>query len=259
MGNDEPPPYQVVASDLRRRLTEGEWEAGARLPSRAQLAQHYGVGANVMQRATERLIIEGLLEGRTGSGTYVAPPRERRRMIRFRHRERRGGSPFRADMYEIGSNGTWEASSEARVPAPENVARRLGIELGDPTVHTTYEFLADGKPAQLSLSWEPMAITSGTPILLPEMGPLAGKGVVERMRSIGVDIETWVEIPRPARATPQQAALLGLTAGDLVLTIERTYYAPDGRAVETADIIVSDRAWEVTYEFAVDPPADEAR
>ncbi|WP_316779731.1 GntR family transcriptional regulator [Streptomyces sasae] len=254
MGNDATPPHQVVANDLRRRLADGEWEVGARLPSRAHLAQHYGVGPNVLQKAMERLIVEGLLEGRTGSGTYVAPPRERLRMIRSRHREHRGGSPFRADMTEIGSNATWEASSQARTPAPENIARRLGISPGDPTVRTAYEFLADGKPAQLSVSWEPMAITGDTPILLPEMGPLAGKGVVERMRSIGVDIETWVELPRPARATPDQAAILGLTAGDLVLAIERTYYAGNGRAVETADIIVPDRSWEVAYEFAVDPP-----
>uniref|UniRef100_UPI003D73FCCC UTRA domain-containing protein n=1 Tax=Streptomyces sp. bgisy153 TaxID=3413793 RepID=UPI003D73FCCC len=71
---------------------------------------------------------------------------------------------------------------------------------------------------------------------------------------IGIAIETWLEIPRPARATPEQADLLGLNAGDLVLAIERTYYASDGRAVETADIVVPDRSWEVAYEFAVDPP-----
>jgi hypothetical protein len=67
-----------------------------------------------------------------------------------------------------------------------------------------------------------MAITGGTPILLPEMGPLPGKGVVERIRSIGVDIEAWVEVPRPARATPEQAALLGIGVGDLVQSLERT-------------------------------------
>ncbi|MCX5063723.1 GntR family transcriptional regulator [Streptomyces sp. NBC_00201] len=255
MGHDEPPQHQVVANDLRRRLVAGEWPVGTKLPSRAQLAQHYGVGSNVLQKAQERLIIEGLLEGRAGSGTYVANPRERRRMVRSRHRERRGGSPFRADMAELGRQGTWEAHSQARTPAPENIAQRLGIEPGDLCVHTSYEFLADHQPAQLSISWEPMAITGETPIVLPEMGPLAGKGVVERMRSVGVDIVTAVEVPRPGRATQEQANLLGVHLGDLVLIIERTYYDGDGRAVETADITVPDVRWEVAYEFGIEPPA----
>lgn len=84
------------------------------------------------------------------------------------------------------------------------------------------------------------------------MGPLAGKGVVERMRSIGVDIVTALEVPRPGRATQAQANLLGIGRGYLVLVIERTYYDGDGRAVETADITVPDARWEVAYEFAVD-------
>lgn len=254
MGHAEPPQHQVVANDLRRRLTNGEWAVGEKLPSRADLAQHYGVGTNVLQKAQERLIIEGLLEGRAGSGTYVSTPRERRRMVRSRHREQRGGSPFRADMEELGRTGTWEARSEARTPAPAGIAQRLGIDPGDPCVQTLYEFLADNQPAQLSVSWEPMAITGETPIVLPEMGPLAGRGVVERMRSIGVDITTAVEVPRPTRANQEQANLLGISLGDLVLVIERTYYDGDGRAVETADITVPDTRWEVAYEFGVDQP-----
>lgn len=118
------------------------------------------------------------------------------------NREHRRSSPIRADMAELGRTGIWEAHSEARTPAPHGIAQRLGIEPGDPCVRTSYEFLADARPAQLSVSWEPMAITGDTPVLLPEMGPLAGKGVVERMRSIGVDILTALEVPRPGRAGP---------------------------------------------------------
>ncbi|MEV2210816.1 GntR family transcriptional regulator [Streptomyces sp. NPDC050997] len=245
-------PYLEVADSLRARILGGEWEVGFRLPSRAQLAEEYGVGRNVTQRAMDRLIIEGLLEGRAGSGTYVRKPRERMRMVRSRHRERRGGSPFRADMKERGQAGTWESHSQARVPAPESIAERLAIKPGDLCVTTRYEFLADGRPVQLSESWEPMAITDGTPVVLPEMGPLAGTGVVERMHSIGVQVETAVEVPRPARATQAQANLLGISVGDLVIEIERTYYDTDGRPVETADIVVPDVRWEVAYEFGAD-------
>ncbi|NWF30662.1 GntR family transcriptional regulator [Streptomyces sp. PKU-EA00015] len=249
-------PYLQVADALRARIKAGEWAIGEKLPSRARFAEEYGVGQSVAQRAMERLIIEGLLEGRAGSGTYVRRPRERLRMVRSRHRERRGGSPFRADMKEQGRAGTWESRSLARTPAPEHIAERLAIEPGDLCVVTRYEFLADGQPVQLSESWEPMAITDGTPIVLPEMGPHAGAGVVERMRSIGVLIETAVEVPRPARATHEQANLLGISVGDLITEIERTYYDREGRPVETADITVADVRWEIAYEIGIEQPDD---
>ncbi|GAA1924905.1 GntR family transcriptional regulator [Streptantibioticus ferralitis] len=249
-------PYLAVADALRARIKAGEWAVGEKLPSRAQLAEEYGVGRNVTQRAMDRLIVEGILEGRAGSGTYVRRPRERMRMVRSRHRERRGGSPFRADMKEHGRRGTWESRSDARTPAPEHIAERLAIAPGDLCVVTRYEFLADGQPVQLSESWEPMAITGDTPIVLPELGPLAGAGVVERMRSIGIVIDAAVEVPRPARATQEQANLLGIALGDLVMEIERTYYDTDGRPVETANITVPDVRWEVAYEIGIQRPED---
>ncbi|MFJ5675794.1 GntR family transcriptional regulator [Streptomyces sp. NPDC093097] len=247
-------PYLAVADVLRARILSGEWEIGARLPSRALLAEEYGVGRNVMQRAMDRLIIDGLLEGRAGSGTYVRSPRERLRLVRSRHRERREGSSPCPATRERGRADAWDAHSQVRIPAPEAVAERLAISPGDLCVTTHYEFLTDGHPVQLSTSWEPMAITAGTPIVLPETGPLAGKGVVERMRSIGVAIETVVEVPRPGRATQAQANLLGISIGDLVLRIERTLYDTDGRPVETADIVIPDVRREMVYEFGIDRP-----
>ncbi|MEV5787443.1 GntR family transcriptional regulator [Streptomyces sp. NPDC051639] len=247
-------PYLHIADDLRRRVRAGEWAPGQRLPSRAQLAAEYEVGRNVTQRAMERLIIEGVLEGRAGSGTYVRAPRERLRMVRSRHREARGGSPFRADMLEQGRRGSWDSHSQARVPAPEDIAHRLAINPGDPCVRTNYEFLADGQPVQLSISWEPMAITDGTSIVLPEMGPLAGAGVVKRMRTIDVIIDVAVEVPRPGRAVQEEANLLGITVGDQITRIERTYYDRESRPVETADIIVPDQRWEIAYEIPIDEP-----
>ncbi|MEV7640398.1 GntR family transcriptional regulator [Streptomyces rubiginosohelvolus] len=247
-------PYLQVADKLRARIRAGEWAVGDKLPSRARFAEEYGVGQSVAQRAMERLIIEGILEGRAGSGTYVRRARERRRMIRSRHREQRNKSPFASHMAELDHEADWECTSVARVPAPEDIAERLAIEPGDLCVVTDYEFLADGMPVQLAKSWEPMAITDGTPVLLPEMGPHGKIGVVERMRSIGVDIATGIELPRPARATREQANLLGISIGDLVIEIERTYFDREGRPVETADVVVPDIRWEIAYEIRIDQP-----
>lgn len=249
----EQPPYLHIADLLRRRISDGEWSPGERLPSRARLAAEYGVGDAVVRRAQELLISQGLLEGRAGSGTYVAEPRERLRMVRSLRRTRRDGSPFRADMADLGKTGTWEAQSEAKVPAPPGIAARLRLAEGDLCVRTDYEFLAEGKPVQLSTSWEPLSITGGTIIVLPEGGPHAGRGVVERMDVIGIRVSRAVEQPEPGEASAREAQMLGIPRGALVTRIERTYYADDGRPVETADIVVPAARAEIVYELEISP------
>lgn len=247
------PPYLRIADILRERIASQEWAPGDRLPSRAELGQEYGVGDNVIRRAQELLISVGVLEGRAGSGTYVAEPRERLRIVRTLYREQAGGSPFASDMAALGRRGTWESRTDAKVPAPADIAVRLGIAEGELCVRTSYEFLADGKPVQLSTSWEPYALTAGTIIVLPEGGPYGGIGVVRRMAEIGVTVSRAVEQPSPRAVTAEESTLLGVPKGTLVTHIVRTYYAEDGRAVETADIVVPATLCEIVYEVPVNP------
>ncbi|MFE2599954.1 GntR family transcriptional regulator [Streptomyces sp. NPDC059396] len=247
----EQPPYLRIADVLRQRIADQEWTPGDRLPSRAQLAEECGVGENVIRRAQELLISLGVLEGRTGSGTYVAGPRERLRMVRSQYREQRGGSPFRADMGSLGKRGTWESRTDAKIPAPADIAARLGISEGDLCVRTAYEFLVDGKPAQLSTSWEPYDLTAGTLVVLPEGGPHAGAGVVDRMAEIGITVSHAVEQPEPGQANAEEATLLGVQRGALITRIRRTYYSDDARPVETADIIIPAATCEIVYEVPV--------
>ncbi|MFE9791316.1 GntR family transcriptional regulator [Streptomyces goshikiensis] len=247
----EQPPYLRIADVLRQRIAEHEWTVGDRLPSRAQIAGECGVGENVVRRAQELLISQGVLEGRAGSGTYVAEPRRRVRVVRSSAREQPGGSPFRADMQALGKQGQWESRTEAKVPAPAEIAARLGIAVGDPCVHTVYEFLADARPVQLSTSWEPYELTAGTLVVLPEGGPHAGIGVVNRMAEIGVTVSHAVEQPEPRHATAEEASLLGIQKAALVTHIRRTYYSDEGRPVETADIVIPAALCEIVYETPV--------
>ncbi|MFD7033381.1 GntR family transcriptional regulator [Streptomyces sp. NPDC059917] len=247
----EQPPYLRVADVLRQRIAEHEWTVGDRLPSRAQLAGECGVGENVVRRAQELLISQGVLEGRAGSGTYVAEPRRRVRVVRSSAREQPGGSPFRADMQALGRQGDWESRTEAKVPAPEEIAARLGIEVGALCVRTVYEFLADGRPVQLSTSWEPYELTAGTLVVLPEGGPHAGAGVVNRMAEIGITVSHTVEQPEPRQATNEEASLLGIQKAALVTHIRRTYYSDQGQPVETADIVVPTALCEIVYEIPI--------
>lgn len=205
----------------------------------------------MVRRAQELLISQGVLEGRAGSGTYVAAPRRRVRMVRSTAREQPEGFPFRADMKAAGKQGDWESRTEAKVQAPTEIASRLGIAEGNLCVRTVYEFLADGRPVQLSTSWEPYVLTGGTLVVLPEGGPHAGAGVVNRMAEIGIVVSHAVEQPEPRQANAGEASLLGIQKAALVTHIRRTYYSDEGQPVETADIVVPAALCEIVYEVPV--------
>ncbi|MFE9769422.1 GntR family transcriptional regulator [Streptomyces sp. NPDC005808] len=248
-------PYLQVAAAIRSRIDDGTWSAGDRLPSRGELAAEFSkalrvpVGENVVRRAQELLISEGLLEGRAGSGTYVRSPVVRRTLYRT--------SPpgaGQAGIAPAGFTGTWEADSTAKVPAPSAIAARLGVQPGAPCVRTVYEFLADRQPGMLATSWEPMAITGGTVVVLPEGGPLAGTGVIARMAHLGITVVRAVERPRPVQADRNQAYVLGIATGAQATLIERTHYDTGGRAVETTDIFVPADRWDIEYDITLATP-----
>jgi GntR family transcriptional regulator len=130
------------------------------------------------------------------------------------------------------------------------IVARLAAEPGDLAMRTIYTFLGDGKPVILSVSWEPAALTTGTPVMLPEEGPHAGKGVVERMAVIGQRITHAEENVAARPALASEAQRLGIRPGGTVLTVARTYYTPE-RPVETADIVIPVERYSLVYEVPV--------
>src|ERR1700734_1364152 len=61
-----------ISAQLEAAVTGGLLHAGDRLPSSRDLAVSLGVSRTVVTNAYARLFAEGWLEGRHGSGTYVA-------------------------------------------------------------------------------------------------------------------------------------------------------------------------------------------
>lgn len=68
--------HQQIAGKLRIRLA-GRQQAGARFSSQNELAREFGVSPNTAREAVALLVQEGLLERRTGSGTYQTGSRPR--------------------------------------------------------------------------------------------------------------------------------------------------------------------------------------
>src|SRR5215471_17243210 len=70
---DDPGPLtSQIAGQLRDAMADGRLATGERLPSTRMLADLLGVSRTVATGAYAQLFAEGWVEGRHGSGTYVA-------------------------------------------------------------------------------------------------------------------------------------------------------------------------------------------
>jgi DNA-binding GntR family transcriptional regulator len=260
MGTTTGPVYLRVLEDLRSRISSGVLQPGARVPSRNAIITNYGVGETAAKHALQVLVAEGLIEARPGSGCYV----RRAPAAGFLEHDRPQfpGSPFGVQetvalpagetdgrTLPVTRRLTWEHQSE-KVTATPRVAARLGLAPGAVIVVTRYLMRADGDPAQLAMSFEPAELTDRTPVALPEQGPLAGRGVVERMASIGIEVDNIAEeiSVRPAQLT--EAAALAVPAGATLLVVDRIHYSR-GAALEFAEIVVPADKFRLRYRFPV--------
>lgn len=68
---DDPRKYARVFRELRQRIADGTYPAGAPLPPLAALADEFDVARDTAQRAVRMLADEGLVERWAGLGWYV--------------------------------------------------------------------------------------------------------------------------------------------------------------------------------------------
>jgi GntR family transcriptional regulator len=63
--------YVQLADDLAARIKRGEFPVGSRLPSEAELAEHYGTARMTVRRALDVLRERGVIRTLHGRGSVV--------------------------------------------------------------------------------------------------------------------------------------------------------------------------------------------
>jgi GntR family transcriptional regulator len=289
MGRSSSPVYLRVLEDLRMRIREGILAPGSRVPSRNAIIARYGVGETAAKHALQVLATEGLIEARAGSGSYVRQAQLSRYLEHDRlHFPGSPFGLDETEPIEQTVPGdhpaarrvTWEHQTEHVIPPP-SVARRLdpraastgaastgaastgaastgAASTGAATTGaaaalvtmTRYVLTADGEPVQLATSYEPAGLTEGTAVALPEQGPLAGRGVIERMAYIGIHVDQVLEEVTVRQSLLAEAEALALPPGSPVLHIERLHLS-GADPVETADIVIPADRFRLRYRFAI--------
>ncbi|WP_183446712.1 GntR family transcriptional regulator [Microvirga lupini] len=205
---------------LRERILNGALEPGSRLPGELSIAAEYGVSRVTVRRALDTLAIDGLIDRRPGSGTFV--------------REGNSVQPIVADLsnvlshlVEMGRRTSVRLLSFAYVNPSESVAGALGLEPGERAQRSIRVRLIDGAPFSYLVTHVPerIGVTYSEADLasMPLLGLLERSGIVvdEASQSIGATL-----------AGPDVADALGLEIGSPLLSLTRVVWDPSGQGVE---------------------------
>lgn len=248
-------PYQAIVDELRASILDGRLEAGERVPSENELAKRYRTSRPTVRRALALLKAEGLLNTEQGRGVFVRPKPHVRLLLSgaaFRRHRRAGLSGFNAQVEEQGETPEQRVLEVARVPAPGEVALRLGVAEGRRVIVRRRLFLVNGEPVAFCDSYYPVEIAQGTVLAKPERVAGGVYGVIEDASGpIRGKLKRSVDDLVCRMPTPDEAEALKLPLGVPVVRILRTVYDSQGEAVEVQDTVAAADKHEFRYEVAM--------
>jgi GntR family transcriptional regulator len=230
-------PWELVADALRRAISNKTYKPGDQLPSENQLAAQHHTSRPTIRRALQDLRLKGLIETRQGKGAFVRMPSPLAITLTAEnyHRHQREGRPgFGAQMSEQGHTSHQDILEVATVPAPSEIAQRLGLYEGQDVVMRRLRFVVDEMPVQLVRVYYGPGLVAGSKLERPVVIP---DGVHAELRRLGVRITRFVEEFIGARLpNPEEEQALQLPSGVPVTRNIRTAYAGD-QPVEVMDTI----------------------
>jgi GntR family transcriptional regulator len=239
--------YRLIADELRAAINSGTYGPGDRLPGENALMSRYGVARMTARQALAVLQNEGLMTTRKGAGVFVRD---------FRPIVREGIARLSRERWASG-RGIWDADQDNRSltvdrikvrekKATGYVADTFGLDDGDTVVIRDRRYLLDDRPVLLAVSSLPASIARGTPIAEKDAGP---GGVYARLAELGLAPAHFREDLRARMPSDDEAATLSLNPGTPVITIARTAYTADGRAVEVNEMTLDASAYVLRYAF----------
>lgn len=244
------PKYQRVADELRRRVRDGAYGVGHRLPSETDLAARFAVSVPTVRQALSVLRAEGLVESRHGVGTFVRADRRLQRRSRGRY------GRARADGLLLTAHLCHEIVSAGPEPTPPHVAEVLPEPAAELVVRRrVLRDPATGRVEEIGASYLPVEIAEGTYLTDRAVVPKALFLCVEELsgRTYARARDRWLA----RMPTPDEAAALALPAGAAVLQVIHCAEAEDGSVLEVAESVWPADRIVLVDEYPIPPHADE--
>lgn len=244
--------WTTVADRIRRQIERGELPPGAQITPEAELAEEMELSRATVRRALQALTDEGLITG--GKGKLGRRVRERPTLLSWNLTEYENSD--RADTHSADS---WNHGIKAQDMSPfqevtvlkeyarGEIAGWLALNENDLVTVRRRVRYADSQPYQLSTSYIPNYIASGTAFELP--GDQSAPGGL--LASIGYPQHSLSDHIRGRMPSRDETDGLDIASGTPVIEHIRIGYAADHTPVRVMVTIAPTDRWELRYDLAV--------
>lgn len=217
------PLYKQLIKKLRSDITAGVYPVHSRIPSEQELCTTYGVSRVTVRKALHELTQEGLLKRHQGKGTFVGMPRIRKDL--------RGMNSFHEACRMMGCEAGTRLVHAAMVHASEEDVQELMLAPEDEVVEIVRLRLADGMPVMLETNhFAPSFQSLLSADLTGSLYALLQEQHIEAAQGIH-DISLCY-------ATPAQAKLLDVSAGDALLCLHEVVFDQHGQPLHISHQVI---------------------
>ena len=210
--------------------------AGEMLPPERELQEKYHVSRATVRMTLDEIERQGRIKRIQGIGTVVIKPTIQPEIMKL--------TSFTEDIRARGMIPSSQVLDLAIVVPSPMVVKALELESHNQILYVKRLRLADNEPVGIHELYIPPALE----LSLNELRSMASYYTLLRERH-GIEPRHALERLTARNATPEEAALLDIAAGNALLTIERTTYADNEIPIEF--VVLAYRADRYEYQVSL--------
>lgn len=209
-------PLWLQLKHALRDLITFDLKPGDRIPTEAELCEHYGLSRITVRQAITALVDEGFLERHQGRGTFVRASRIEEAALESAH--------FLASSFDDDTAHAIRVDSVETVPAADWIAAKLAVGAGQDLYKIRKILLDDERPVAFRTTYAPVTLLPDLPrrdLSLPLYRVLEGV--------YGLPPESADETIVFIIADEFRAETLRVPLGHPLILVERIVYLANGQ------------------------------
>lgn len=137
--------YHSLGHIIRSKIQSGEWTVGQQIPSEREMVNIFNVSRATVRQGIENLVKEGILYRAQGKGTFVAPPKIERGVLRLLE--------FSDVIKRNGLKPGVQLLGKEYIEPPLNIQKLLALSGSEPVVWLQRLLLVNKVPMLIETSY----------------------------------------------------------------------------------------------------------